>query len=228
MGSPTWLAGVFAAMMLAVAAFCAGRLLLARGVRRARRPAELDSNLVNLLMGVAMAGMLATALRIGTPALWITLFGLGAAWFGAQALRLRGGAALTPWQCARPIPHLLECGAMLYMLLALPTPHPSTLHPSIPMATASMPAADTSHSALSAISLLLAVVLTAHVVWQANALTPRPAPASTFAPASPFPPASAPAATPTAACARVLAPRCAICCKIAMGITMAYMLVLML
>jgi hypothetical protein len=41
--------------MLAVAAFCAGRMVVAR---RIGRPAELDSDALHVAMGVAMAYML--------------------------------------------------------------------------------------------------------------------------------------------------------------------------
>jgi hypothetical protein len=189
--APTWLTGGFVAMMLGVAGFCGGRLVLAR---RTRRPAELDSDTVHVLMGVAMAGMLAAVLRFGSSRVWIGLFAAGAAWFAWQALRVRRGAPASSWRCAQPVPHLLECGVMLYMLTALPSARPSA-------------AMGASASRLALLSLVLAMSMIGYVVWLADRFT---------------------VTAGTASCARVLAPRCAASCKIAMGITMAYMLVLML
>ncbi len=55
MTGPFWLAGILAALMLATAAYCATRLIIARAHRR---PDERDVDLVHTVMGVAMAGML--------------------------------------------------------------------------------------------------------------------------------------------------------------------------
>jgi hypothetical protein len=54
MAAPAWLTGIFAALMLTVAVYCAGRLVAAR---RWRRPTELDTDAGHVLMGLAMAGM---------------------------------------------------------------------------------------------------------------------------------------------------------------------------
>jgi hypothetical protein len=199
---------VFIVMMLGVAAFCAGRIIVAR---RTRRPAELDSDAVHVLMGVAMAGMLASTLRFGASGVWIAVFAAGAAWFGWQALQVRDRATATAWLCPEPVPHLLECGAMLYMFLALPRVRPAG-------SAMSMGAPG---SRLSVLPLLLALFMIGYVMRLADRV-----PLRVLAPA----PASAAEARPAAAaaCARVLAPRCAMLCKIAMGVTMAYMLVLML
>ena len=56
MAGPAWLADSFAALMLLTALYCAARLVLAR---TRRRPTERDVDLVHVLMGVAMAGLLA-------------------------------------------------------------------------------------------------------------------------------------------------------------------------
>jgi hypothetical protein len=68
------------------------------------------------------------------------------------------------------------------------------------------------------LTLLLALFMVGYVMWLANNLTAlAPATAS----------AAADTAATTAATA-YLAPRCAACCKIAMGTTMGYMLIMML
>ena len=106
------LTGIFAALMLTVAVYCAGRLIAAR---RWRRPTEVDTDVGHVLMGVAMAGMLAASLRIMPAVIWEPVFGAGALWFGSQALRARRGALTSPWRCLHPAPHMVECAAMLYM-----------------------------------------------------------------------------------------------------------------
>jgi hypothetical protein len=62
-------------------------------------------------------------------------------------------------------------------------------------------------SRLAVLSLLFALSMIGYVVWLADRFT---------------------VTAGTASCARVLAPRYAMSCEIAMGVTMAYMLVLML
>jgi hypothetical protein len=101
MSSPTWLTGTFAALMLTVAVYCAGRLFTAG---RWQRPTELDTDLGHVLMGIAMAGMRVARLRILPPATWEAIFALGAAWFAWQLLQSRRHAPATPWRCLHPAP----------------------------------------------------------------------------------------------------------------------------
>jgi hypothetical protein len=111
--APAWLLGSFAVVVLAVAGYSA--VLLAAAAWR-RRETELDSDVVHLLMGVAMAGMLVPALAaVPTPA-WTTAFTASAAWFAWQEIRVRRGRDAGRWRCPRPLPHLAESLAMVYML----------------------------------------------------------------------------------------------------------------
>ena len=210
MTGPGWLAGTFAALMLTVAVYCAGRLLTAR---RWRRPTELDTDGAHILMGVAMAGMLVTGLRTLPATTWTGVFAVGAGWFGYQAMRARRGAPSSPWRSPHPAPHLLECAAMLYMLL-LAAPAAARTAGGMGGASAGAP-----------LALLLALSLLGWVVRLADRLTVR---APAFAVPFGLPASSGSGAADPAPGHRFLAPRCAVLCKIAMGITMGYMLVLML
>src|SRR5262249_43703542 len=67
MGGPGWPPAAFAALILPVAAYGAGRLVPAR---LRRRPTELDTDAAHIVMGVAMAGMLASGLRTLPATLW--------------------------------------------------------------------------------------------------------------------------------------------------------------
>ena len=236
MTGPSWLAGILAVIMIATAAYCATRLIIARAHRR---PDERAVDLVHTVMGVAMAGMLVSWLNPLPDAVWAVMFGAGAGWFGWRAWRGRGGRSdpgRSPYR--HHVPHLVMCGAMVYMLLAAgavtSAPHPA-------MAMGGPPAA----GRFPLLALVLAVFMVGYVMWQADRLpalarsgTGRPVPAvpvtalalSTTAVAQP---ASRPAATasgglPASPGPRILSPRLAACCQIAMGVTMGYMLVLML
>jgi len=241
-GAPAWLTAVFAAIMLTVAVYCAGRLVAAR---RWRRLTELDADAGHVLMGVAMAGMLVASLRIAPAGLWEAVFAAGAAWFGWQALRARRGAPMSPWRCLNPAPHLVECAAMLYMLGVLPR---SLAGRGAASGMGAM-SATAAGSRVSFLGLLMALFMFGYVVRVADRLTVR-APALAVpsacrgpaawpdsppgsAPSADSPPGSAPSAGGCAAPdpwpgRPYLAPRCAALCKIAMGITMGYMLVAML
>ena len=204
MGGPAWLTGIFAAAGLAVAVYCAGRLIAAR---RWRRPTELDTDGAHVVMGVAMAGMLVSGLRTLPSTTWEVVFAAGTAWFGYRMLQARRGARPSPWRTSHPLPHLVECGAMVFMFLILPA--------SAAAGGLSMTMAAT-ESRFSFLTLPLAVFLFGYVVWLGDRVTVRaraPAPALANAPETARP---------------YLAPRCAAICKITMGITMGYMLILML
>ena len=265
MGGPAWLTDIFAAVMITVAAYCASRLVVARWWRR---PTDVDTDGVHVVMGVAMAGMLVAGLRFGSLGLWEAVFAAAAGWFGWRFVRVRHGAPLSPWRCPQPVPHLVECGAMLYMYLAVPA-----------VATAAKGASGASGgmsatgARFSVLALALALFMFGYVAWVGDRLTARapalavPVPAAAF-PAAAAPPAAFPvAAVPQESAALMtatrpepaatgpepaatepepagdaspggcagsgqgrpyLAPRCAAMCKIAMGITMGYVLILML
>src|SRR6201995_689724 len=117
MASPAWLTAIFAAASLAVAVYCAGRLVVAR---RGHRPTELDTDGAHVIMGVAMAGMLVSGLRTLPSPIWEVVFAAAADWFGYRMLQARRGAPTRPWRSSHPLPHLVECAAMVFMFLILP------------------------------------------------------------------------------------------------------------
>ena len=200
MAGPGWLTGLLAAVMLTVAAYNATRLAAAT---RWGRAAELDADGVHVVMGVAMADMLTPGLSFAPARLWQAVFTVSGLWFGYQYVRTRRGQALGPRRCPHPLPHLIECVAMILML-ALPA---ATVATGMGAMTGTVTGAAARFSALT---LLLALFMVGYVMWLANNLT-----------------ALAPA-TSTGTTTTYLAPRCAACCKIAMGTTMGYMLIMML
>jgi hypothetical protein len=219
MGSPAWLTAIFAAASLAVAVYCAGRLAAAR---RWHRPTELDTDGAHVVMGVATAGMLVSGLRTLPSAIWEVVFAAGAAWFGYRMLRARRGAQPSPWRSSHPLPHLVECAAMVFMFLILPAS--AAISGSGSGSGMTMTATE---SRFSFLTLPLALYLLGYVVWLGDRVTLH-APAlalATPAGSGPGYGSGSPAPEPARPS---LAPRCAAICKITMGITMGYMLILIL
>jgi Domain of unknown function (DUF5134) len=220
MGGPAWLTAIFAAASLAVAVYCAGRLAASR---RWRRPTELDTDGAHVVMGVAMAGMLVSGLRTLPSAIWEVVFAAAAVWFGYRMLQARRGAQSSPWRSSHPLPHLVECAAMVFMFLILPAAAGAVTSGMSMTMTAT-------ESRFSFLTLPLALFLFGYVVWLGDRVTLHaPAPALATAPASAGPGLGYGSGSPGPEPARpYLAPRCAAICKITMGITMGYMLILML
>jgi hypothetical protein len=115
--TPAWILDVVAAVMLAVAAVSAARLLAGRPWRPGS--VIIDADIAHLLMAIAMAGMLAPSLRTFPNIVWEVIFGALIAWFAfrvAGDARANGVRALAGGHCA---PHLVHSGSMLYMFLAI-------------------------------------------------------------------------------------------------------------
>ena len=246
---PSWLAGALAAMMIAIAAYCAGRLAASRLWHRST---AVDADALHLVMGVAMAGMLVPQLGSLPGSVWEGVFGVGAAWFAGQAVWARRGNPVGRWQCHFPVPHLVECGAMLYMFLAAPVP--GLVGPRTGMSMTTMSASPGAAVSFPALAVVLALFMLGYIVWTADRLTSgaraKTATTTTRSMASDHArvlvTSGAPATTPQdapdppgtsaavgdreerPASVPALAPRLAESYKIAMGIAMGYMLILML
>src|SRR5205085_5353798 len=122
---------------------------------------------------------------------------------GCQYVRTRRGQALGPRRCPHPLPHLIECVAMILML-ALPAATAAT-------GMGAMTGTVTGAAArFSPLTLLLALFMVGYVMWLANNLT-------ALAPVATATTAGTTTATATTAATSYLSPRCAACCKIAMG-----------
>jgi hypothetical protein len=121
--TPAWILDIFAAIMLIVSAVSAGRLAFEWPWRFSAHP---DVDISHLLMGISMAGMLAAGLRTLPDTAWEVIFGILTAWFTWQVVRdarAEGARALAGGHCA---PHMIHSAAMLYMYLALVAPSAST------------------------------------------------------------------------------------------------------
>jgi Domain of unknown function (DUF5134) len=232
--APAWLAASFAALMVVIAVCCAARLAIPelRG-----RNTERDADTLHVLMGTAMAGMLEPRFTPVPVTAWRAVFVAAAAWFAWQAIRPGQGARGA--RRAHPAAHAVECAAMVYMLLPVGS-WSSGRGPA--MAMPGMSQGTTIGN--PALTLVLALFMLGYVLWAIDRLaylSRTPAPATARAPTMRHPlqaaqimPAISGAAA-SAATARshppvspVLAPRLAASYKIAMAITMGYMLITML
>ena len=72
MAGPSWLAGIFAAVMILTAAYSASRLAVSRLRGQAT---EFDADALHAVMGAAMAGMLVPRLSVLPASAWVAVFG---------------------------------------------------------------------------------------------------------------------------------------------------------
>jgi hypothetical protein len=185
----SWIADVLAAVMIATAIYCAGRLVVAR-VLPLR--IERDADMAHLLMGVAMAGMLVRGLHVLPDAVWEAVFAVVAAWFGWRAIRRTG----------HHLAHLVSAGTMVYMLVAVSARAPGGT------GMAGMGGmSGGAELAWPALALALAVFMLGNAAWRLDRLT---------------------AVAGAGGTAAVAAPRLSGCCQIAMSLTMAYTLIMMM
>jgi len=164
--TPAWLLDIVAAVMLAVAALSAARLVAARPW--VRDGVVIDTDVAHLLMAIAMAGMLTPRLRTLPDIAWEVVFGLLAAWFAVRVTRdarRSGVRALASGHC---IPHLVHSASMLYMFLALTATARAA-------GAGSMDMSGTSAMSLRypTLALLFAFILVGYSIWDLDQLSGR-------------------------------------------------------
>lgn len=177
---------MLAAILLVIAGYCATRLAMAR---RWQRSTDHGADIMHIVMGVAMAGMLLPRLNPLQARAWAALFAAGAAWFAGRAVRARWRARATasprsPVSRGRHGAHVLSCSAMVCMLLAGP-------------AAGARVGAGPGTGLLPVAALFLAIAVSVSVVVSTDrlaALRPVPVPVTTApAPAGPALAEAAPA-----------------------------------
>jgi len=231
--TPAWILDIFAAIMLVVAAVSAVRLLAARPWQRGA--VVTDTDISHLLMGIAMAGMLASGLTTLPNGAWVAVFAVLAAWFGYRVLRdyqASGARSLAVGHCA---PHLVHSAAMVYMFAAITTPSAGGgsgmggMGGTSGMSTLHVPT----------LAFVFTLILVGYTIWDLDQLSSlrRGLVAAVAGPAGAFGSqvVSEPGGTGhdstsarSGATAILDAPGIVVGCRIAMGVTMALMLVLML
>ncbi len=230
--TPAWILDVFAVVMLVVAAVSAARLVAARPWQRGA--VVTDTDISHLLMGIAMAGMLAPGLTTLPNGAWAAVFGVLTAWFGCRVVRdyrANGTRALAAGHCA---PHLAHSAAMVYMFLAVTATGASG------GGMAGM--SGTSKLSVPTLAFVFAFTLAGYTIWDLDQLSGLwglvPAVAGTAGPALAGAGAGAlrtgamqawGAAGARSGLVTVLdSPGTVVGCRIAMGVTMTLMLFLMI
>jgi hypothetical protein len=196
---PAWVAGVLAVVLLLIAGYCATRLAAAHWWRRST---DRGVDVMHAVMGVAMAGMLVPRLSLLQGHAWAVLFGAGAVWCGWQARQDRRRRAVRRGRPAASAPAEPSAPTGHHGAHVLSCAAMVCMLLAAPDLSAPMTA---SRGALPVVALLLAVAVAVSVVVSTDRLS-----------------ALRPAARP------MLSPRLAACCQIVMGVTMTYMLILML
>ncbi len=222
LSEPGWLLDLLAGVMLAVSVYCAVRVVL---VRRLHRTLHYDVNAAHVAMGAAMAGMLVPSLNLLPDGAWEAIFSGFAIWFAWQSASLvarRGLAGRSSDHIhgvSHYLTHLVMSGAMLYMYFAA---GPATVPGAPDMAMGPAPGT----ADVVALPLVFILILAVSAVWHVDALN-RFSPVRVAA-------ASGGRATRVVTVtggpseAAWLAPRLEMACHIAMCVTMAFMLVLLL
>ena len=215
--TPAWILDIFAAIMLVVAAVSAARLVAARPWQPGA--VVTDTDISHLLMGIAMAGMLASSLTTLPNAAWAVVFGVLTAWFGyrvARDYRVSGARALAVGHCA---PHLVHSAAMLYVFLAITAPVASG---GAGMAGMAGMGGVSGMSTLRypTLAFLFALILVGYTIWDLDQLSGL---RRGLVPAVAGAGRSGGVATVT-----LNAPGTVVGCRIAMGVTMALTLLLVI
>jgi Domain of unknown function (DUF5134) len=235
--NPGWVNDIFAAVMIAVAAYSAGRLVAAR---RWSRPTHRDVDVAHILMGTAMAGMLVSDLNPLPVGAWETVFCVLAGWFVWRCCQFVRDPSTglahdqNVHRLSRRLIHLVMSLAMLYMYLAAV---PATVASGGSMA---MGAATGGTTNFVLLPLTFIVSLFASAIWELDRIGHWPASRGAQGQSAPVfasvggglptvsetsDPAGDSVSTPSTPW---LAPRLEGATHIAMCVTMGYMLVLML
>ena len=225
MSTPTWILGIFAAVMLLVAEVSAGQLVIARAWTR-RGGTNADIAVSHLLLGIAMMGILVPGLSTLPNAVWEVVFAVMTAWFAWRLWRESRGRAAAAVASGHYAPHLARSAAMLYMFAALASPSGTG-----GMSGMSGMAGGSSGGipALALIFALLLIAVTIHdldrpagVDGYFRAVGRRSVPAGSALAAA--------AAGPAAYTAErlLLSPAVAKTCQVAIGVTMALILIIMI
>jgi hypothetical protein len=238
MSAPAWILEIFAAVMFLVAEVSAGQLVIARAWTR-RDIADADIAVSRLLAGIAVAGLLVPGLSILPNAAWEVAFAVMTAWLAWRLwLESRGrGAAMARGHYAPP---LVQSAAMLYIFAARAAQSVSSTGGMAGMAGWSSSGLPALHA--PTLALIFALLLVAFAVHDLDRragvdgyfrTVGRPlVPAGSALGAAatgtgPVPTAeSAPRAGPAARL--LLSPAVVKGCQVTIGVTMAFILIIMI
>jgi hypothetical protein len=236
MSTPAGILGIFAAIMILVAEVSAGQLVVARAWTR-RGGTDADIAVSYLLMGIATAGILVPGLSTLPNAVWEVVFAVMTAWFAWCLWRESRGRGAGAVAHAHYVPHLVQSAAMLYVFAALPGLSVEGSGVSVSgtggmsgMGGGSSGGTPTLHA--STLALIFALLLIAFTVHDLD----RPAGVGDYfrvvgrrsVPAGSAPAAAAAGPTGFTAERLLLSPAVAKGCQVAIGVTMAFILIVII
>jgi hypothetical protein len=158
---------------------------------------------MHVIMGAAMAAMLAARLNTGWSIALVIVFLAGVGWFGYGAVR--AGLRAGPGSAGHHMQHLAACAAMVYMLGSASFTGMSAMTGGPGMSSAISPP-----KGIEVLAGALGVALIAYAVWDILLMTASPA--------------SAPTGSDPIATRPVLAPRMAGACQAVLGLAMGAMM----
>jgi len=225
MSIPAWILGTFSAVMLLVAEVSAGQLVVARAWTRGGG-ADADIAVSQLLIGIATAGVLVPSLSILPNVVWEVAFAVMTAWFAWCLWRESRGHGAAAVARGHHAPHLVNSAAMLYLFAALVAPSAEGSSTSMSgMGWTSGTAGGSLHA--STLALIFALLLLAFTVRD---LDRRAGVDGYFhVEGRPLVPAgSGPAPAAAGAAERLLlSPTVVKGCRVATGVTIAFILIIM-
>jgi len=231
MSTPAWILEIFAAVMLLVAEVSAGQLVMARAWTR-RGGTDADIAVSQLLMGIAMAGILVPGLSALPNAVWEAVFAVMTAWFIWCLWRESRGRGAAGVAHGHHAPYLVQSAAMVYLFAALAGA--SAAGPGMSGMSGMAGGSSGGLPTLRAptLALVFALLLIAFTVYDVD----RPAGVDGYFPVvgRRFAPAgSALAAVPAGPAVYtaervLLSPAVVKGCQVAIGVTMAFLLIIMI
>ena len=213
MSTPAWILEAFAALMVLVAEVSAGQAVIARAWTR-RGGAGAGIAVSQLLMGIAMTGILVSGLSILPNAVWEVVFAVMTAWFAWCLWRENRGRAAASVAHGHYAQHLVHSAAMLYLFAAIAGPSAAAPGGMSGMAWGSADGMPTLHAPM--LALIFALLLIAFAVHDLD----RQAESGV----------AAAGAGPVAYTAErlLLSPAVVKGCQVTIGVTMAFILIILI
>lgn len=216
MYGPAWSVDLVAALLLATVAYCSLRLAFLVATRRRDRR---DIHVVHIVMGSLMAAMVLDVADVGSSRAWEAVFIAFAGWFLWRALHVMRSSTAR-WHALHESNHVVTSAAMVAMLTGGMMMHGGSMAAMAGMSA--MPGMMGQPQWLVPVSLFFAVALAGYGIWNVTLMVAMRSPVPVVHLVS----TPSNAATPTdvqPSSATPLAPRLALCCDVAMALSMVYM-----
>ena len=211
---PAWSVDLVAALLLSTVAYCSVRLTF---LLVTRRPDRRDIHVVHVVMGSVMAAMVLNIFQLGPSGAWLVVFASFAGWFlwrSVSVVRISSSA----WQAVHESNHVVTSVAMVAMFTG-----GMVLHGGSMAAMPGMVGMSGEPGWFLPAAVFFAVAMTGYGIWNVALIVTMSAPALTVhqgcasSSSARVPIGRSPSYT------AVTTPRLALCCDVAMAISMVYM-----